>query len=358
MRIFLTSDWHIGIYQLNLTKWIKRQEEFIYDFFIPLIKKEMKPGDILIHLGDLYDNRSYIDIKAMNFAEKVVSDISDIIPFHLIVGNHDMYNKSSGDINSVNLFKYMKNVKVYNSPTVLDLNGKKCVLMPWINSTKKQIEIINKFKPADYLFCHSDLNGCKMHMNSVSHMSKDRIDLKHFRAFNKVYAGHIHIVQDQDNFTFVGSPMQYDRGDYKDKKGVFILNVENGTHEFFENTVSPVFEKIEIIKDEDLELLENVNFDNYVDLKVSNNLLIKNNKLRRKLEKLMEDNNFSKVEYINDVEKSVKKEEESLEDFDFSDIKEIEKVVLKYIESKKWGSEKIRTGILKEYEEILKIYKN
>lgn len=198
-----------------------------------------------------------------------------------------------------------------------------------------------------------------MHMNSVSHMSKDRIDLKHFSAFKKVYAGHIHIVQENKNFTFVGSPMQYDRGDYNDKKGVFILDTETDSHVFKENKVSPVFEKITLKEDNDLELLENVDWNNYVDLKVSNSLLIKNDKLRRKLEKLMEDNSFSKVEYINDVEK-VKNEDdehiETLEDFDFSDIKEIEKIILKYIKAKEWDSEKIKKGIISEYKEILKIY--
>jgi hypothetical protein len=43
----------------------------------------------------------------------------------------------------------------------------------------------------DYLFCHSDLNGCKMHLNSVAHRNADKIDID----FNKYkeFSGHIHI---------------------------------------------------------------------------------------------------------------------------------------------------------------------
>ena len=63
-----------------------------------------KPGDILIHCGDLYDNRTSIPIIASYKAEKILLELSKILPLHIIVGNHDLWNKGTNDIN---IFNYL-----------------------------------------------------------------------------------------------------------------------------------------------------------------------------------------------------------------------------------------------------------
>jgi DNA repair exonuclease SbcCD nuclease subunit len=363
MKIFLTSDWHIGIYNLNLNDWIERQRDYFYNFFIPTIKEKYQEGDILIHLGDLYDNRTFIDIKAMNFAEQLIKDIASIIPFHLIVGNHDMYHKSEGDINSVNLFKHIENVYVYKTPQRVNFGDKTAALIPWIDKRKKQIEVLKEMAPADYLFCHSDLNGCKLHMNSVSHRSSDRIDLDEFQSYKRVYAGHVHITQKQGNFTYVGSPMEYDRGDRGNKKGIFILDTLNDSEEFVLNDISPKFIKLSLMEESDIDKLDTVNPNHdYIDLSVSNSLLVNNRKIRRKLEKILETSQFSSIDYVNDliVENKNEEVEDNYIDLDgvglntFDDFKDI---ILLYINKKKYDSGEIKEGINKEFNKILEIWR-
>ena len=55
-KIYLIGDTHIGLgYPNNVDKWYKVHKEYFDKFLIPLLKKEIRPGDIIVHLGDLFD---------------------------------------------------------------------------------------------------------------------------------------------------------------------------------------------------------------------------------------------------------------------------------------------------------------
>lgn len=364
MKVFLTTDWHIGVFPLKVDIWRKMQEDYFYNFFIPLIKKNYKEGDILIHLGDLYDNRTSIDIKCMNMAEDVMKKIAEILPVHIITGNHDLYNKSTNDVNSVNLFDNIDNVTVYSKTTLLEINDKELLLMPWVDKRLEQSNLLKRYSGADYLFCHSDLSGCRMHLSSVAWKNKNKIDIDDFGSYGHCYSGHIHISQKSKNFTFIGSPYQMDRNDRGNRKGVFILNVETGVEEFIENKLSPEFIGLNILSEEDIPKLENIDTSkNYIDLSISNSLLINNRKVRRNIEIILEKGNFSSIDYINDIIKEETKEEDLedvMEDIDLKNIKldELEDIVLKYIERQTYDSKEIKEGIMKEYMKILNIYKD
>ena len=92
MKIYMLTDTHFGIYLNNLDKWQNMMEDTFYSFVIPYLKKNVKEGDILIHLGDLFDNRNSLPIITINKVEKILTEISKILPVHIMVGNHDLYN--------------------------------------------------------------------------------------------------------------------------------------------------------------------------------------------------------------------------------------------------------------------------
>ena len=67
-KIFLIGDTHIGLgYPNNADKWFKVHREYFSDFLMPLLKSRVEPGDIIVHLGDLFDNRNVIPINLMNY---------------------------------------------------------------------------------------------------------------------------------------------------------------------------------------------------------------------------------------------------------------------------------------------------
>ena len=364
-KIFLIGDSHIGLGYPNTTdKWHKVHIEYFRDFLIPLLKKEVKEGDIIVHLGDLFDNRNIIPINILNYGMDVIEEISKIAPLHIIIGNHDLYSKSASEVNSIRPFKYIPNVEIYSSPKILEFNNLNILMMPYIEKRLDQIKIIEENKNCDYLFCHSDLNGCKMHLNSVAHRNNDKIDINNFKSFKKVRSGHIHLVQSNDCFTFVGSIFQMDRNDIGDQKGIFVIDTENDTEEFFPNKVSPIFRKFRVVDEKSIDDLDELKgTKDYIDLAISNNLLVSNRKLRRKLEVMLESGNFASVEYIDDIVKTNDEGEPIVESIELEDGSidisiqlEYESFIREYIEKQKYDNEKYHNGILTEFDEVIRIY--
>ena len=365
-KIFLIGDTHIGLGYPNTTdKWHKVHIEYFRDFLIPLLKREVKEGDIIVHLGDLFDNRNIIPINLLNYGMDIVEEISKIAPLHIIIGNHDLYSKSASEINSVRPFKYIPNVEIYDTPKVLNYNNLKILMIPYIEKKNDQIKIINQYKDCDYLFCHSDLNGCKMHLSSAAHRNNDKIDINNFKSFRKVRSGHIHLVQSNSNFTFIGSIFQMDRNDTGDQKGIFVINTNDDTEEFFPNTYSPVFRKFKVITEEDIDKLDELkDTKDYIDIAISNNLLINNRKLRRKLEVMLEKGNFASVEYIDDIVQKGDDDEEiseavtiDEESLDISINLDYESYIKEFIQKQKYENDGFKSGIINEYDDIIRIYK-
>jgi len=366
-KIFLIGDTHIGLgYPNSVDKWFKVHQEYFSDFLIPLLKREVKKEDIIVHLGDLFDNRNIIPINLLNYGMDVVEEISKIAPLHIIVGNHDLWSKSASEINSIRPFRYIPNVRVYNFTEILEYNGLKILMMPFFEKRLDQIKSIDENNNCDYLFCHSDLNGCKMHLTSVAHKNADKIDISDFKSFSKVKSGHIHLVQSNNHFTFVGSIFQMDRNDMGDQKGIFVIDTNDGTEQFFPNKVSPVFKKFRVANEDDIDKLDELkDTKDYIDLSISNNLLINNRKLRRKLEVMLEKGNFASVDYIDDITKELVDGEEvneSIEiEFDENGMEisvqlEYEDYIKEYILKQKYDNDKFKSGIVNEFDEVIKIY--
>ena len=80
-KIFIIGDSHIGLgYPNKEAAWNKVHVEYFNEFLIPLLKREVKEGDIIVHMGDLFDNRNVIAINILNYGMKIVEQISSIAP--------------------------------------------------------------------------------------------------------------------------------------------------------------------------------------------------------------------------------------------------------------------------------------
>lgn len=366
-KILLIGDVHLGMsYPNNHSKWFSVAKEYFKDFLIPFAKKNLTKDDIIVQLGDLFDNRNYIPIDVLNYGQFVLEELSNICKVHVLVGNHDMHNKSDGELNSLKVFKHIPNVFIYEKPEKIEYNGKSILMLPFYEKRLDQIEVLRKYTGCDYLFCHSDLNGAKMHLTSAAHRNMDKIDEVDFTGYKNVKTGHIHIRQTIGNITFVGSIFQMDRNDLGDQKGIYLIDTDNNDEIFVENKISPVFRKFRVIDEKSIEELDAlIGSKDYIDLSISNNLLVNNRKLRRKLEIILENGNFASVEYIDDITKDLVDGEELNESNDvqlddngieISMQLEYEDYIKEYIQRQKYDNEKFKTGIVSEFDEIIRIY--
>ena len=225
MKIALLNDTHCGI-RGSSEIFIKYQEKFYTDVFFPyLIENDINH---IIHLGDYYENRRFINFKALNanrkhFLEKLreYGITMDIIP-----GNHDTYYKNTNDLNSLKelLGHYMNEVNIVEEPTVLDYDGMKIGLVPWI--CQENEEKIHRFLnscSADVIGGHFELIGFDM-MRGVpcTHgMTSDNL-----KRFELVMSGHYHAKSNQGNIHYLGSQMEFFWNDAHDDKFFHIIDTK------------------------------------------------------------------------------------------------------------------------------------
>ena len=278
-RIWMISDTHLGC-RSNSVMWLDIIRSYFFDFFIPLVKKEWREGDILYHLGDVFDNRQSINLAAQHLAIEVFEELSKIFPeIHIIVGNHDIMRKNSNEISSVDCLKYVPNVTVHKKPKLMKYGNTKCLLMPWRRDSAHEKETLKRYdEKIDYLFCHTETQGVQTSPNT-RYLHEGGNDLSTFNRFKKVYSGHIHFRQEKGNFILVGNPYQMTRSDRDNQKGIYILDLVKDSHEFIPNTHSPIFIRYTInnILERLMSDIVSEIKDNFVDVLIPSNVLGKYN---------------------------------------------------------------------------------
>ena len=278
-RIWMVSDSHLGC-RSNSVLWLQIIEDYFFNFFIPLVKKEYKKGDVLYHLGDVFDNRQSVNLAAQDLAIRLFEELGKIFPdIHIIVGNHDIMRKNSNEISSVDCLKYLPNVTVLKEPKIIKYKEATCLLIPWRRSSEHEKETLKQVKDKiDYMFCHTETRGLQT-SPSTKHLHNSGNDVGIFKKFKRVYSGHIHYRQEKGNFILVGNPYQMTRSDRGNQKGIYLLDLTTGDHKFYENNISPKFIRYYInnILDMRMEDIAKEIRDNFIDIFIPSNILGKYN---------------------------------------------------------------------------------
>lgn len=238
IKIWLIGDTHFG-YKGDDQEWLDDYAGYFEDVIIPLMKEKVGENDILVHCGDVFDNRSSIGLNTISRVVHLFEEFGKIFnDIRIVVGNHDMGKKTSTDMSSLDVLKYVPNVKVYYQPEVDVICGKTCLFNPWYEDFEKEKELLAGVN-VNYIFGHIQIGGSKTADRSGVKITLDKgVGIKDFKSA-QVYAGHIHIRQDNKNVHYVGNPYHKDRGDRENVKGITVLDIRTGETEFIENTVTP-----------------------------------------------------------------------------------------------------------------------
>ena len=164
MKIAILNDTHCGI-RNSSEVFLDNAATFYKEVFFPECEKQ--GVDQIVHLGDFYDNRKFINFKAMNHVRKhFLQELRtrgmkmDIIP-----GNHDTYFKNTNELNSLKecLGHYMNEIHIIMEPTVMEYGSLKMALLPWIcqDNYDKSMNFIRECK-ADWLGGHLELANFEM----------------------------------------------------------------------------------------------------------------------------------------------------------------------------------------------------
>ena len=242
MKMAILTDTHCGI-RNSSEVFLDNAEDFYTNIFFPECEKHGVKQ--ILHLGDYYDHRKFVNFKALNQNRRVFLDqlrknnmTMDIIP-----GNHDTYYKNTNELNALKecLGHYMNEIHIVMEPKVMQYGSLSIALLPWIcaDNYDQSMNFIRDCK-ADWLGAHLELANFEIGRGILA---PHGMDPKIFQKFEQVLSGHYHTASRRDNIWYLGNPMEFFWSDAHDPKFFHILDTETRQIEKIRNTYT-LFEKI------------------------------------------------------------------------------------------------------------------
>jgi len=233
MKILLITDQHFGVRNDNQS-FINHYKKFYSEIVIPFIK--VSKIDTVIALGDTFDKRRSINFMSLNEAKEMwFNPLEEMgVTMHMLTGNHDIYYKNTLRINAPReLLGEYGNIRVYDTPTDVNIGGCDILLLPWICDDNRDgsLEKI-KNSPANVCMGHLELNGFEAH---PGHVMESGMDKNVFSKFDKVFSGHYHMKSSKGNINYLGNPYQLYWNDYGCKRGFHVFDTETLKTTFYRN---------------------------------------------------------------------------------------------------------------------------
>lgn len=225
MLVAILNDTHCGVRNASQS-FLDYSARFYKEVFFPYCDKHGIKQ--IIHLGDFYDHRKYINFTALHhnrktFLEPMVERnmMMDIIP-----GNHDVFYKNTNDLCSLKelLGYFVNNVNIIMSPRVMEYGSSRIAMLPWMNSenTEQSLDFVKKCD-APILASHLELAGFDM-MPGVQ--SPHGMDAKIFDRFEMVWSGHYHTKSTKNNIYYFGTQYEMTWSDCNDPKFFHVFDTE------------------------------------------------------------------------------------------------------------------------------------
>jgi len=226
MKIAIINDTHCGV-KNGSDVFLNNAETFYTNVFFPYLKENNI--DTILHLGDYFEHRKFINFKALNHNKRVFLDVLRERGIHMTIipGNHDVYYKNTNELNSLRelLHEYDDCVTIYDQCVDYNPNnnGMTIGLVPWICAENEQecMDFLENTK-SQIIMGHFELGGFKYMANAnIKSHGMDKSKLKRFEA---VYSGHYHTKSTQDNITYLGTQFELTWSDAGDPKYFHIFD--------------------------------------------------------------------------------------------------------------------------------------
>ncbi|NPV13063.1 MAG: hypothetical protein HPY57_14955 [Ignavibacteria bacterium] len=307
MKLWVINNTKFG-YKNNSKEWLKNMVDYFDNQFIPFLKKNAKPGDKIIHLGNILNTTETVNISTLLTVRELFIRMSYVTPVYLIDGYNEKNGVSKLFINGLAPFF------VYNINNVEELYGVKFI------PNKNPLE-------------HITSNDRIVFINN-------RIDTELLKKFPDILflCGYSDDRKEDANVIHVGAPYQFDKT--SSDKGFYVVDIETKKYKFIKNNYSPIYNTITIT---DISQIDDIDVDfvnkNFVNIVIDKSLI---DDKKIKIDMLLSKYNFKSITYTNDVE--------NVEVVDNNTLN-IEEIIREKI--KKSDNQEL----LSEFENIVKIFK-
>jgi len=242
MKIAIITDTHCGSGNDN-----KHLNEYFLQFYENVFFPYLVDSGIktVVHLGDVFDRRKYINFNTLNlWRSRVFDKLNSICDrVDILIGNHDTYYKHTNSVNSViELLSIYDNFNFYENSKEVFLDNVKTLYVPWICSDNSE-HSLNMINDSDAKLCmgHLELAGFELYAGRIS---ESGMSSKLFDKFFMTLSGHYHQKSSKSDIHYLGAPYPMMWGDYNCRRGFHVLDTETLDLTFIRNE-NEMFRKLE-----------------------------------------------------------------------------------------------------------------
>lgn len=248
MKLLHTADLHIGMTNYSRfdpeTGLETRLLDFLntLDFMVDYAIKEKI--DAFIFAGDAYKTRDPSPTQQRGFGGRIKRIAKAGIPVVMVVGNHDTPN-AEGKANTLDIYSALEidNVWVSRKPEFIKIPTKsgelQVITAPWLHKADFKTlgeNLLSKYEKIDpsnpaILVGHLEVEGASMGSEKGLAIANDvtiPLSLLTDRRLSYVALGHIHKYQELAKtppVIYSGSPERIDFGEAKEEKGFVVVNI-------------------------------------------------------------------------------------------------------------------------------------
>lgn len=211
--------------------------KFFEKVFFPAV--DAHKVEAVLHAGDFFDRRKYCNIGTARFVHDTYRGPMRErgLPQYTITGNHDIYYRSSTDVNGIEEFyRHDDLMHLYHDPTEIELGGCRILLLPWItdNNRAESMRLIRE-STCPIVLGHLELSGFQMYRGLPN---SEGLDPALFERFEMVMSGHYHHRTMSNPIMYLGACYPMIWSDYQDPRGFHLFDTETHQLTYIENPYS------------------------------------------------------------------------------------------------------------------------
>jgi len=208
------------------------------EWFISQTKKD-KSIDHVVFMGDWFEHRAAINGLTLDYAYRGAKKLQDLgLPVYFIVGNHDLYYRTTREVYSTNFFDSL-GFNLVNAPKVFHELGKDGALMcPFL--FESEYSDLAEFFTTPIWYGHFEFKGFVV-TGDTKKMDHGP-DPDNFSIPKKIFSGHFHKRQVSKNITYIGNAFPVDFSDANDlHRGMMIYDYNADEVKFIDWDESPSY---------------------------------------------------------------------------------------------------------------------
>jgi DNA repair exonuclease SbcCD nuclease subunit len=189
-------------------------------------------------LGDWFENRAAINVSTLDAATDALRMLNSLgLPIYFVVGNHDLFRRSTREIFSTKIFGEFSNITLVNEPMVVD---NKILFAPFL--FPHEYAGLAQYSHIPIFAGHFEFRNFMI--TGYNLVLEHGPDHKLFSKQKHIFCGHFHKRQAKDNVVYIGNTFPMDFGDAGDtKRGMMTYDHVNDEVKFIDWSDCPTYLK-------------------------------------------------------------------------------------------------------------------